>query len=152
MNINGFLQTLANKPMDAPVVFVTKQGEIGGGYHVTELKLAKITGIDCAARQAEWAEASVQLLDGGGGAHMAVGKLSKILAQSKAHVKGLGEAELHFEFAHSNAGLQQYRMKTPAMVGGRVEIRLDAQRAVCKPAQQCSPESETECCSSKRLA
>lgn len=146
MTINDFLQTLADNPADAPVVFTTKQGEIGGGYHVTELKLAHITGIDCAARRDEWAEASIQLLDGGGGTHMAVGKLSNILAQSKKHVKGLGEADMHFEFAHNNAGLQRYSMHSSITANGRVEIQLDTQRAVCKPAQDSVSISGSGCC------
>lgn len=148
MTINDFLQTLADKPTNAPVVFTTEQGEISGGYHVTELKLANITGIDCAARQTEWAEASVQLLDGGGGAHMEVGKLSNILGQSKRQVKGLGEADMHFEFAHNNAGLQRYTMQSAADVNGRIVIHLDTQRAVCKPAQDCVPADDSGCCGS----
>ncbi len=146
MTINDFLQTLADKPTDAPVVFATKQGEISGGYHVTELKLAHVTGIDCGARQAEWVEASIQLLDGGGGAHMEAGKLSNILEQSKRHVKGLGEADVHFEFAHNNAGLQRYNMQSSIEANGRVEIHLDTQRAICKPAQDHIYASGSDCC------
>ncbi len=146
MTINEFLQTLADKPADAPVVFMTNQGEISGGYHVTELKLASITGIDCAARQAEWTEASIQLLDGGGGVHMNVGKFSNILGQSKSHIKGLGKADMHFEFAHNNAGLQRYNMQSSVESNGRVEIHLDTQRAVCKPALELASNGGSGCC------
>lgn len=146
MTIDELLQKLGTQPADASVVFTTEQGEIGGSFHVTELKLAKVTGIDCAARQAEWSEAIVQLLDGGGGRHMVVNKLRKILAQSIKQVKTLGQAELHVEFSHNNVGLQQYWMRAPQLVNGRVEIHLDAQQAVCKPIQVRSSVSRSSCC------
>ena len=146
MTINDLLQALENKPAAAPVVFMTSQGEISGGYHVTELKLANITGIDCGARQANWAETSIQLLDGRGGAHMQVGKLSNILGQSKKHVKGLADADMHFEFAHNNAGLQRYEMRELHDTNGRIIVHLDTHSAVCKPALDLVSANRAGCC------
>lgn len=74
MKLNELLAHLKTTPSASALVFSTEDGDIGSGYHVTEFKHAKVTGIDCGGRVSEWVEASVQLLDGSGGSHMAVGK------------------------------------------------------------------------------
>jgi len=121
-------------PAEAPLLFLTDEGEITGGYHVTELKLAHVTAIDCGARRSDWAEATLQLLDGHGGAHMTVGKFNVILAQSIRHVDGLGDAPLRVEFAHGNTDLRLLEIGAPVRRGQKVTIPLGAAHAVCKPA------------------
>ncbi|QPH53272.1 DUF6428 family protein [Pontivivens ytuae] len=116
-----------------PVIFATPEGEIGGGYHVTELTLADIRGIDCGGRQAQWREAGLELLDGPGGAHMTAGKLHAILRQSRMAVDGLAEAPLHVLFGHGNGTLGRYEVDGFARHGDRVEVRLSPGRARCKP-------------------
>ena len=136
MNLDTLLQTLQTAPPDAPVVFTTASGEIGGGYHVTELKHASITGIDCGARISEWTEVSMQLLDGDQGEHMPAGKLTGILAQSQKHIPGLSDADLLIEFEHRNDGLRRFSAEAPELREGRVYIRMEETTAVCKPANE----------------
>ena len=47
-----------------PLIFKTKQGAIGAGYHVTELRHAHAKGIDCGGNIQTWQEARLQLMDG----------------------------------------------------------------------------------------
>lgn len=140
MNLNDVIAALSDAPDTSPLVFTTAEGEVGAGYHVTELKLAQITGIDCAARVSKWTEASLQLLDGApldseeGRAHMPLGKFLGILRQSEWKVPGLGDAPLKVEFAHGNEGLRTFELGKPEITDDRVVIRLQGSHAVCKPA------------------
>lgn len=150
MNLDAFLKYLSSMPFDAPVVFATNLGEIGSGYHVTELKFANISGIDCVARRSQWTEASMQLLDGHEGKHMPANKLARILEQSIKHVPGLGATDFHVEFAHRNEGMRKYLADKPELRGGKIYVQMDEATAVCKPASEmgakCGP---SECCPPK---
>ena len=158
MTPTTLLQRLAAIPANSPLIFRTDRGEISGGYHVTELKLADVRSIDCGARQSSWQELSIQLLDGGSGEHMAVGKFRNILSQSIKLVDGLGQAPMQVEFAHGNAGTQLFKPSEPQLHGDKVIVHLMDVRAVCKPSldaasQQdgdalgcCETQSADDCC------
>ncbi|MCK7612678.1 DUF6428 family protein [Roseibium sediminicola] len=150
MTCNTLLETLDTLPEDVPLVFATPEGEIGDGYHVTELKLAHVTGIDCGARMNTWSEATLQLLDGTGEGHMPAGKFAGILRQSIGKVSGLGDVPLQVEFAHDNRGKRLYRLETPEMTDGRIVIGLRDTRAHCKPAldMKTALGSSAGCCGS----
>ncbi|MEM9047510.1 MAG: DUF6428 family protein [Pseudomonadota bacterium] len=159
MTPQSLLDDLKILPPDLPVVFRTEAGEIAQGYHVTELKHARVTSIDCAARLSEWSQASLQLLDGDWHAQaivdpaMSARKLSGILSQSIARLDGVGAAELQVEFAHGNAGMRIYRPQRPLVAGSSIVIELADNRAQCKPASgpgcgaRCQLETgATACC------
>lgn len=135
MTPNDLLTELAALPADAALVFETDNGPIKGNYHVTEWKLTDVRSIDCGANMSTWTEASLQLLDGSGGDHMAVGKFAAILRQSIAKLDGLGASDMQVEFAHNNRGKQIYSAAVPVLEGDQVTIALSDQSAVCKPAE-----------------
>ena len=138
--LSDLLGSLAGAHPDLPAVFRADGAEIGAGYHVTELKLADISSIDCIGRQSRFAEAQMQLLDGQDGETLTVGKISTILNRSMAALPGLGDAPLSIEFAHGNRGLARYRLGAPEISDRRVRLPLVADRARCKPA------TELSCC------
>ncbi len=163
MTPQSLLETVNALPADLPLVFQTGEGAVGDGYHVTELKLAQVTSIDCGGRVAAWTEAALQLLDGpggsagdsSGGGYMKVGKFASILSQSVYRVRGLGDSPLHVEFAHGNAGLRIYDIAVPELRDGVVAIGLQESRAQCKPAvdhaakmdaASCCGVAATSCC------
>lgn len=134
--LSALLSSLETVRADAPVAFRTDGAEIGGGYHVTELRHAQIDGIDCGGRQAAWREASMELLDGTlpPTRRMTAQKLRSILRQSLTALPDLGDAPFHIEWAPGNAGLSRYAIGNVTETGEEVEIALIAGRAVCKPA------------------
>lgn len=156
MTLQEMLSALEGMPGDAPVLFETETGPVARGYHVTELKRAAITSIDCGGRVASWDEAALQLLDGPQdsevGAHMAAGKLCAILRRCLAGVPGLGAAPLSVEFAPGNVGLRLYEPGLPEHVDGEVRLRLTERRALCKPAARVgrrtpeTPTARVACC------
>ena len=148
MTPETLLACLERLPADAPLVFQTGSGSIQGGYHVTELKLARIRSIDCSARRSQWDEAVLQLLDRQGGDHMTAGRFTAILAQSIRHVAELGPATLYVEFGHRNFGLRVLHPDEPRLEDDQVIIRLRDANAVCKPlldAQQGSSVQTSSC-------
>lgn len=148
MNVSDLQSKLENLPVDLPLIFVTGEGPIGAGYHVTELKLAQIVSIDCAAQTERWSEATLQLLDGHGDAHMAVGKFRAIVGQSIKTVEGLGGSPMRVEFAHGNAGLQIFEMSKPEVSDSAVTLSLVPVRAHCKPAlRTAGAGAGSDCCS-----
>ena len=118
---------------DLTLVFATDEGEIGPGYHITELRCSKSTGIDCGGTIETTEDARLQLLDGQGSQHMRVGKFADILERSIAALPKLAEAPLLAEFGHGNRGLMVMRLGAPIGEDNRVLLYLGATHAVCKP-------------------
>lgn len=141
MSLQNLLTQLREKSSDAPLVFSTKDGDIGGGYHVTELKSAQITSIDCGGNVADWTETTLQILDGGDGPHMTVGKFTAIVTHSLKAIPALADTPLFAEFAPKNAHLSRYDMALSPTDMSKAEIRLTDMQALCKPAQNqsCGP-------------
>ncbi len=149
MTLDDLLAATRALPPELPLVFVTDDGPVGPGYHVTELKLARIVSIDCGARTSSWSETVLQLLDGHGRAHMPVGKFAGILAQSVRKVDGLGASPAFVEFGHHNAGMQIFRPGEPELTEGDVVLRLHPVRAQCKPASEATTPGRADGCGSR---
>jgi len=132
--LEGLVTQLGEVAPDQPLIFMTDAGEIGAGYHVTELKHLRVDSIDCGGRRSNWHEAQLQLLDGDHGGHMHVGKFIDIARRSMGAIDGLGHTPLSVEYAHKNQGLHRYRIG--ALVSGADGLRLTlvADTAICKPA------------------
>jgi hypothetical protein len=152
MNLNELIEATRALPQGVPMVFSTPDGPTGEGYHVTELKLAHINSIDCAAKLDAWTEATLQLLDGHGKTHMSVGKFANILDQSVRRVEGLGNSPLRVEFAHGNAGIQVFEPAVPVFADGVAQLKLQPIKALCKPAmagisaQKIASPNKAGCC------
>ena len=134
MTLNDFLDALHDQPAEAPLVFITSEGPIGAGYHITELKSLDIKSIDCGGRTSDWTEVQIQLLDGAGRSHLSAGKSAKILEHSLKAIPDLAEGELSFEYAPGNNGLRRYIPTQPIWAEGHVEMRLTEDGAQCKAA------------------
>ena len=137
-----------------PLIFETKQGAIGAGYHVTELRHAHAKGIDCGGNIQTWQEARLQLMDGYGGEYMSVGKFSGIVRKSLAAVPELKQADLLVEFGHNNAELSLLTLQEPVLQDDAVIVPLGDARAICKPAQMSIKldRSDVSCCGGESKA
>ena len=117
-----------------PLVFKSQDGEIGAGYHVTELRHSVSKGIDCGGNLETWEDAKLQLLDGQGTTHMTVGKFSGIIERSLKALPALKDAPLLVEFGHNNERLTLMSLHGPEASDATVVLFLGDARAVCKPA------------------
>ena len=56
MTPQDLYDALAKLPQDVALRFKTDAGEISGGYHVTEWKVASVRSIDCGGHTDAWDE------------------------------------------------------------------------------------------------
>ena len=136
MTLHEFTEALTAHAPNAPLVFSTAEGPINPGYHVTEFRRADIQIVDCGGRTGAETRAEMQLMDGGFGDHMQVGKLSDILARSLAALPGLRDAPLVVEFGQDHNGLALFDAAAPVAEAGDVHVALAPRKAVCRAAQR----------------
>ncbi len=117
-----------------PLVFATADGEVGAGFHVTELRHSISKGIDCGGNVETWEDAKLQLLDGSGSTPMTVGTFTKIVQKSLSALPQLRDAPLMVEFGHNNEQLAIMSLHGPDISEESVALFLGDARAVCKPA------------------
>ena len=158
MTLAHLAETLATFDDTAPLIFTSAGVEIGAGYHVTELKSAQITSIDCAANIREWQGASLELLDGEGATHMTVGHFLKIVTQSIKALPQLADARFRVEFSPKNQGLELLELGEIEHRNDAVFVALEPSRVQCKPlveqlaavatqmSSECCGPAETTCC------
>ena len=74
----GELLAALDAHRDKPLVFSYQDRPVKSGYHVTEVKAANFSALDCGANPEAWAEIFIQLwdVDEGGREHMPAGKFS----------------------------------------------------------------------------
>jgi len=144
------LASLQSQDPTKPLIFISEDGSIGAGYHVTELRHSVSTGIDCGGNIETWEDAKLQLLDGQGSEHMPVGKFSDIIEKSLSDLPQLGNVPLLVEFGHNNEELTIMSLHGPEISGADVVLSLGNARAVCKPAMRHgrAVEKQGECCES----
>lgn len=154
-NLSDVLNDLTGVDADTPLIFETAEGDIGKGYHVTELKDLSIRSIDCGGRLSEWRETQIQLLDGRDGKHMTVGTLAGIAAKSIASLPAFAETPLSFEFAHRNVGFRRYEIVAMQHSKTETRFKLGDARAECKVLTQPAITVESgasSCCGSSQTA
>jgi len=149
MTFPELLTALRQCADDAPLVFETSGARISGGYHVTELRNAEVTGIDCGGQISRFQEARLQLLDGGGGAHMRVGTFRGIVEKSLTRLPELAEAPFLVEYGPGNRDLSLLRPGAPIAHDTEVVLPLQATTAECKPFERrrsAMPSATPACC------
>ena len=153
MTLNELNAALQAADPSASVAILADGVAVSGGYHITELKRADVTSIDCGGRIARWREADLQILDGAGGDQMTVGTIRGVIGKSVQAVDGLGDAPLRAEFAAGNQGLRRYAVGAPEIgEDGAVALSLTEERAACKPMVDAFAKTGPECCEAPRRA
>ncbi|MDD9924131.1 MAG: DUF6428 family protein [Boseongicola sp.] len=152
MPLNDLLADLGEFDGDQPLIFSSDGKDAAPGYHLTEVKLASVSSLDCGGRRHQWSEARLQVLDGRGEQYMSVNKFRSIIARALEGLDGLRFADVHVEFAHGNLGLMLHSMGKPYEKGAGVVVPLEPISAQCKPAFDLALDSDatTSCCGSKQ--
>jgi hypothetical protein len=141
---------------DKPLVFEHDGQHIQPGYHVTEIKSATFSSLDCGARPQNWQETIVQLWDVRDQperGHMSVKKFLGIWRKVEAAVALDGDGEIKFEWGDATTPSVHYvfagiRDEVEALV-----ITLAPVRAACKPSDEwwlAQQESAVSCCAPSR--
>ncbi len=136
-----------------PLVFQVDGVAIHPDYHVTEVRFATVSSIDCGRNSAveNWDEIVVQLLDGAAGskqAHMRASKFRQIIVRAVEKIGGPQGASLVFEFSPGNKPIKKLRIESIELhqtiepntrqnpSGLKLLVRLGGEQAVCKPFQR----------------
>ena len=131
-SVNDLTAFLRRRAATDQVLFEAEGDAVGRGYHLTELRLARISSIDCGGVADAWDEAQMQVLDAPGDTAMSAGKMAAILDRSAAEIEGLAHAPLNVEFSPGNQGLGRYRLGAPRLADGAVTLPLTAIGPECK--------------------
>lgn len=152
--LTRLINELSTAP-DSELVFKVEGTDIRPDYHVTEVKLAQVNGLDCGQQTAEWDESLVQLLDGPTRAHpeagfMLVSTFLKIASAGNSAVKAYAGGELYFEFSSGNQALRKLAVQNVSIKDGRTYVELGPVAATCKPAFRNQTEAAIQpgCCAS----
>jgi hypothetical protein len=150
----------AHRPL--PLVFIYGGKTIAAGYHVTEVKAAQLSSLDCGANPESWSETIIQLwdVDSGGGEHMKVDKFLGILSQVERRVAIDPEALLIFEAGDSANPMQVFTIGSIVVSSDQVEVTLAPRPATCKPRDRglgsalnlAAPAESKSCCDPKTKA
>lgn len=134
ISIGGLLDFLAHHP-EKPLVFFYDGKPVRAGFHVTEVKAARFSALDCGANPEAWPEIFVQLWDVDEAArqHMPAGKFKAIITKVSDHVALEADAKLTFEVSDGIAPMGLYKAGSPEIVDGRVHVDLAPRPASCKP-------------------
>ncbi len=118
------------------MVFSYAGHDTSPGYHITEIKSARFSAIDCGANPEAWDETYVQLWDipeEAGYQPITVGKALGILGVVEKRV-GLARAgRVTFEVSDGVAPMALYRAETLRILSDRLVIDLRPQASSCKP-------------------
>ena len=126
------------------------------GYHVTEVKSAALTSLDCGANPESWSETIIQLWDvDGGEGQMTVRKFLAIIDKVRREI-GLEEsAPVIFEVGDQSAAMRLYAGGSVHVTGDGVLVALTPRHASCKPLDrwlEAKPAERTGCCGTQPTA
>ncbi len=155
MNINSLQEKLSSALPDTPVTLRIGDLESQPGFHLTEIKLAGITSLDCGANRRDWREVSLQMLDANGGAPMTAGKLAGILRKGVAALPQITDLPVSIEFSPGNSGLQTLHIDDVRQEDEQAVVSLSPARALCKPAAEAPMQpslATTGCCGSSHAS
>ncbi|MCL6708509.1 DUF6428 family protein [Pseudomonas sp. R2.Fl] len=150
----GDLLSALSAAADSPLVFHYAGHPVKPGYHVTEVKAAEFSALDCGANPEAWSEIFIQLwdIDEGDRTHMTAGKFSSIIRKVSDHVQLDGSAKLTFEVSDGEQPMQLYCAFMPVFSGGAIHVDLAPRPASCKPRDRWlaseAERSSASCCGS----
>lgn len=149
-SVNELTSFLKGRSDKDQVLFEAEGDEVGRGYHLTELRLATISSIDCGGVADAWGEAQMQVLDAPGEEAMSAGKMTAILTRSAAEIEGLADAPLNVEFSPGNLGLGRYRLGAPRAADGFVTIPLTSMGPECKAMTRAYQKPDDAACNANQ--
>jgi len=125
-------------------------------YHITEIKQAPVTSVDCGGKVNSWTEVIIQLWEPEGkeqGEAMKVGKALSIINLVEKAIALDHNAEVKVEFGNSKYDVRQMFPSEIKVEGDNLIVSLVADTVQCKALgrnESCgTSSSEESCCSPK---
>lgn len=141
----------ALKPRETqPLVLEYAGRTIQAGYHVTEIKFARLSALDCGGNPDNWIETILQVEDipaQAGGDFMTVGKFLSILGRVEAALGLDQSSRVTFEVSRPDEAMQVFDIAGVDTIQGHTRLVLEKRPAICKPRHRAARE-EAACCGS----
>lgn len=132
----GEMLAALNPEQATPLVFAWENQQTKHGYHITEIKTGRFSGLDCGANPESWTEVFVQLwnVDGDDDSQtMTIGKARSILAVVEKKVGLEKAAKLSFEVSDGLTPIALYRPTAIRNEPDRTVVELSPMPSSCKP-------------------
>ena len=135
MKTQELIKSLRNAA-DRPVVFMNEDGTtIHGGYHLTEVKAAEFSTVDCGAQKNRWNETIVQLWVPEGeesDEFMTAQKFLSIYDKVSKMIDVDPDAEIRVEYGDENFFPSNYHVDSINADGESVRVTLRPPQTTCK--------------------
>lgn len=144
----GSISRFLTENADQRLVFESPDRPVNPGFHVTEVKLAQISSLDCGRARQQWSEIVIQVMDVPGSTDepLTAGKLARILAESLP-ANSAGEATFTIELSDGRDTLHLYDVGATYTRGDDFVVQLAARHASCKAAgRSASVTAGRSCC------
>jgi len=131
----GFLEALRDHS-NSPLIFdLGGEKRVPAGYHVTEIKSATLSTVDCGGVLGAWTETVIQLMQGGfdpDAGYMTVEKFLKIYGQVTPKIAIELQSELRFEYGDADQPAVHYAVSRLETGTEGVTVHLDWLGVRCK--------------------
>lgn len=122
-----------------PLAFSYAGATTKPGYHITEFKAARVTGLDCGANVESWSETVLQIwdiADSVTGERMTVDKLLGIARKAIATVGAELSSRVVFEVSDGSDSIRVFAFDRLENVDGVAVVHLGARVSACKPLER----------------
>ncbi|NOT72670.1 MAG: hypothetical protein HOP09_15755 [Hyphomicrobium sp.] len=135
MTLGGLMEALGGT-RGSDLAFVYGDRVTKPGYHITEFKFARVTGLDCGANVESWTETVLQLWDieeSVTGEHMTVNKLLGIGRKAITAVGAEPSSRVVFEVSDGCDAMRIFAFDRLEIADGLALIHLKVEVSACKP-------------------
>ena len=153
MTLETFVNILAENPNKSLLFEVAPHVYAGSHYHLTEIKTAKISSVDCGGQEHQWVETVFQLWENpkeiGKTAYLKTDKILEIVSKVNA-VKALQvETELKIEYGNALSPTAQLNIRNVVESDQQLIVQLHSEQTKCKAPDLCGvpePSSNSQTC------
>jgi hypothetical protein len=153
MTLEAFVNLLATNPNKSLLFEVAPQVYAGSHYHLTEIKTAKISSVDCGGQKHEWIETIFQLWENpkeiGKTAYLKTDKILDIVSKVNA-VKALhAKTVLKIEYGNALFPTAQLNIRNVVASDQQLLVQLHSEQTKCKAPYLCGvpePSSNSQTC------
>ena len=148
MTTQDFIAQLRRAP-EKSLLFVNAEGDtIHAGYHLTEIKAAKLDTVDCGGKKNRWNETIMQLwvpADETSETFMTAGKFLSIYERVSSMIDVDPAAEVRFEYGDENFFPSNYHVESMTEEIDALRVELRTPQTTCK-ARERRAAGASSCC------
>lgn len=153
MTLETFVNILTANPNKSLLFEVAPQVYAGSHCHLTEIKTAKISSVDCGGQKHEWIETVFQLWENpkeiGKAAYLKTDKILEIVSKVNAVSALHAETSLKIEYGNALFPKAQLDIRHVVASDQQLIVQLHSEQTKCKAPDICGvsePTSNSQTC------